>query len=204
MDLFESWFNAIVEVCQWIFAADQSRGYEAILRVWGLGSWSGRWVGGVHVMNERRWVILLLLKLTSLTHFLYPIPHTTFWWVKNSPKKSLPHLQYVENVLPGVFSWRRWSNCKRWLEQIRIWCTRTTRRPTDYKTSCHLLIYVGFQWSLKCYRLTPSWGRFPCNSNYFFLIHCFKRNLAMNINIHVEFCWRRMFFHSPFGVPQPT
>ena len=101
------------------------------------------------------------------------------------------------NVLPGVFSWRRWSNCKRWLEQISIWCTRTTRRPTDYKTSCHLLIYVGFQWSLKYYRLTPSWGRFPWNSNYFFVICCFNRNLAMNITIHVEFCWRRMFFHSP-------
>ena len=108
------------------------------------------------------------------------------------------------NVLPGVFSLRRWSNCKRWLEQIRRWCTRTTRRPGS---SRHHAIYWStwcFQWSLKCYRLTPSWGRFPWNSNYFFLIHCFNRNLAMNINIHVEFCWRRMFFHSPFGVPQPT
>lgn len=54
MDLFESWVDAHDEICQWIFAADQSRGYEAILRVWGLGSWSGRWVGGVYVMNESR------------------------------------------------------------------------------------------------------------------------------------------------------
>ena len=108
----------------------------------------------------------------------------TFPWVKlNSPKKKLPHLQYVENVLPGVFSWRRWSNCKRWLEKIRRWCTRITRRPTDYKTSCHLLLVLSMIiWNVIGWHLV---GEDFHETPTIFLICCFKRNLAMNITIHV-------------------
>ena len=87
MDLFESWVNAHVEVCEWIFAADQSRGYEAVLLgVMGI-YWD--WVGSVYEMNESRdgcrfysWNWLL-----STVHFLYLAKHfdQTFRYKKLPP-----------------------------------------------------------------------------------------------------------------------